>query len=132
MKRPSFKQYLPGIAWFFLLVILLAIPGSEFPETDDWLKKIYFDKWVHTGLFGMLAYLFMHPFLPAKKSTFTRIALLIIVLTSAWGLTTEFLQEALVNGRSFDLWDWAADTLGAIIAALFGKGRQKRFSQRIN
>jgi VanZ family protein len=121
MKQSNFKKYLPGIAWFFFVMTLLAIPGSELPETDDWLKKIQFDKWVHAGLFGMLAFLFMNPMLkfsPPLKNT-GKIVALIIILTSAWGLTTEFLQEALVKGRSFDLWDWLADTTGALLAGVY-------------
>ncbi|RYG25540.1 MAG: VanZ family protein [Chitinophagaceae bacterium] len=128
MKRANFRKYLPGIARFFFVMILLAIPGSEFPKTDDWLKTIRFDKWVHAGLFGMLAFLFMNPMLkfsPPLKNT-GKIVALIIILTSAWGLTTEFLQEALVKGRSFDLWDWAADTGGALLAGVyFNKKRRK-------
>ncbi|RYF80794.1 MAG: VanZ family protein [Chitinophagaceae bacterium] len=44
---------------------------------------------------------------------------LIVILTSAWGLATEFLQDAVVKGRSFDLWDWAADSAGALLAGFY-------------
>ena len=120
MNPLRIKQYLPGIAWFFLLAVLLAIPGSEFPETDNWFKKLQPDKWIHAGLFGVLAWLFMKPFLKTPGQKNMRVyVLLIMILTSLWGLATEFLQESVVKGRSFDYWDWVADSAGAVIAWLF-------------
>ncbi len=128
MKQITFKHFLPGIAWFFFVLILLLIPGSEFPETDNWLKKIYFDKWVHAGLFGILSFLFMYPFRLRKNPG--SIMIIVVILTSLWGLATEFLQESLVKGRSFELMDWAADTAGSIIAAIIFNMRWRK-TQRI-
>ena len=87
---------------------------------SEMLEKIHFDKWVHFGLFGMLAGLFMLPyrktaFATEHKLTFFR---RIMLLTTLWGLCTECIQYLMHNGRSFDLWDWAADAAGAL-AALF-------------
>lgn len=39
-----------------------------------------------------------------------------VAIASAYGVTDE-LHQLLVPGRSCDLWDWAADTLGALIGA---------------
>ena len=120
MKTVAIKKFIPGIAWCFVVLVLLCLPGSDIPG-NSWLDKIYFDKWVHTGIFGLLAFLFM---LPAASSSleqsdklqyFLRIA----IATSIWGLTTEFIQKYLVVGRSFDLLDWAADSLGALVAFLY-------------
>ena len=124
-KKPRVKLFIPGIAWFLLASVLLFLPGSKLPSVDDWLNKVYFDKWVHTGLFSILAYLFMYPFfrsslpLREKWQYFIRIA----IATSIWGLTSEFIQKYYVPGRSFDLFDWAADSLGALIALLVVKFR---------
>ncbi len=124
------KKYLPGIAWFFFVMLLLAIPGSEFPKTDNWLKKIQFDKWVHAALFGMLAYLFMKPMLQtsARAKNAGKMVALIVILTSAWGLATEFLQDAVVKGRSFDLWDWAADSAGALLAGFYFNRKMRKIN----
>ena len=124
-KKPRGKLFIPGIAWFLLASVLLFLPGSKLPSVDDWLNRIYFDKWVHTGLFCVLAFLFMYPFfktsLPAREKWqyFIRIA----IATSIWGLTSEFIQKYYIPGRSFDLFDWAADSLGALIALLVAKFR---------
>lgn len=84
-------------------------------------------------LFGSLAWLFMKPSLkdhsPAKAR---KIALLVVILTSLWGLATEYLQESLVSGRSFDLWDWVADTAGAIIAWIYFHLRLRKIKKANN
>ena len=123
----SIKKFIPGIAWFFLVLTLLCLPGSEFPKKIDWLEKIYFDKWVHMGLFGILAFLLMHPFTKTENDVQSKlnIILKIAIAVSIWGLATEFIQKYFAYHRSFDLWDWAADSLGALVAYLFWKKRIK-------
>ena len=114
------KKFIPGIAWFFLVLILLCLPGYDLPKADDWMSAIYFDKWVHTGLFSVMTFLFIMPLknvdipLAKKKST----ALKICIALSIWGLTTEFIQKYFIAGRSFDLWDWGADSVGVLFALI--------------
>jgi VanZ family protein len=117
------KKFLPGIAWFFILLTLLCLPGRDIPKTNNWMERIYFDKWVHIGLFGMLAVLFMAPVfggaLPMRRK---KIYVTIIVFAIiAWGLTTEFIQHAYIEGRSFDLYDWMADSIGTFLAIFISK-----------
>lgn len=125
MKPITFKQFVPGIAWFFVVLVLICMPGRDIPSAS-WFDKIYLDKWVHTGVFGLLALLFMLPIALSgmneriKLQYFLRIA----IATCIWGLTTEFIQKYLVTGRNFDLFDWAADSFGAVIAFIFC---QKKF-----
>jgi len=113
-------KFLPGIAWFFVVLVLISLPGSDFPSAN-WLNKIYFDKWVHIGIFCLLALLFMWPiaFSSMEKRTKLQYFLRIAIATSIWGLTTEFIQKYLVTGRSFDLLDWAADSVGAAAAFIY-------------
>ncbi|MBC7888802.1 MAG: VanZ family protein [Ferruginibacter sp.] len=117
MMHINITRFAPGIAWFFVVLVLLCLPGKDIPS-NNWFDKIYFDKWVHAGIFGLLALLFMLPFALSpledreKLQYFIRIA----IATSIWGLTTEFIQKYCVSGRSFDLLDWLADSLGAFTA----------------
>ena len=121
VKGAPVKKFIPGIAWFFLVLILICLPGSDLPTPETWLNDIYFDKWIHTGLFGMLTFLFIYPFTKlsisneAKKSTAIKIA----IAACIWGLATEFIQRFFIPGRSFDLFDWAADSFGVFLAYLW-------------
>ncbi len=120
MQKISIKKFLPGIAWFFIVLVLSCLPGKDIPNAG-WLDKIYFDKWVHTGLFGGLTFLFCWPFYNSDFSTRKKITwfVKIAIAASIWGLTIEFIQRFYIAGRSFDLLDWAADSLGALIALWF-------------
>lgn len=124
MEKISFRKFLPGIAWFFIIMVLTCLPGSDLPKIG-WLNKIYFDKWVHIGMFGMLVFLFSFPFFKSNLSLAKKINyfLLIAITASFWGLAVEFIQKYFVVGRSFDLLDWAADSVGALIAFLFCRYR---------
>lgn len=71
-------------------------------------------------MFGLLAFLFMYPFVKTDKSIDKkkRIILWIAIATSCWGYITECIQ-CYVPGRSYDLVDWTADNMGIIIAFYF-------------
>jgi hypothetical protein len=122
MQNPSpglsVKKFIPGIAWFFLILVLICLPGSKIPTVETWLNDIYFDKWVHTGLFAVLVFLFIYPMskldlaLAIKKN----MALKIAIAACIWGLTTEFIQKFFIPDRSFDMYDLVADSFGILIA----------------
>lgn len=117
-RKIPVKNFLPGIAWFFIVAVLTLMPGSDVPQIG-WMDAIpNFDKLVHAGLFGGLTFLFCLPYFRSSFSHrqkiyhFIRIALAVII----WGITVEFLQKYFVPGRDFELLDWAADSVGALIA----------------
>ncbi|MEO6328218.1 MAG: VanZ family protein [Ginsengibacter sp.] len=116
MYKIDFKKFLPGIAWFFVVLILMCLPGEDIPPSD-WLNIDFLDKWLHAGVFGLLVFLFCWPFYKSafgkdeRKHYFIKIAL----ATSIWGLAIEFIQKFFIPGRSFDLFDWAADSVGALL-----------------
>ena len=115
------KSYKPGIAWFFIASILLLIPGPDLPITIDWLDKIFFDKWVHLFLFGMLTYFLLVPY--CKKQVFTNdkkhYAIIVSLAICSCALAIEFIQKNFVKGRSYELTDWLAGCTGVLIALLF-------------
>ena len=101
----------------------MCTPGDDLPKVDDWFDTIYGDKWIHIIMFGLLAHLFMRPFQRSilnnreKLHYFIRIAL----TASVWGLVIEFIQKYWILNRSFDMFDWLADSVGAAIALLYNK-----------
>lgn len=119
MQKIPVKKFLPGIAWFFVVLVLTCMPGKDVPQIP-WLDKIYFDKWVHAGMFGGLTFLFSWPFYRSGFSAqqrhfyFIKIAL----AASIFGLLIEFIQKFYVTSRDFELLDWAADSVGAFFAFL--------------
>ena len=123
--RLAGKKFLPGIAWFFLVTALLCLPGSDIPTPENWMNKIYIDKWVHVGLFAVLAFLFMRPVIQSswELKEKWRYCIKIAIAASLWGLTSEVIQKFYIAGRSFDLFDWSSDTLGALIALIYCKKR---------
>lgn len=116
----SFKKFIPGIAWFFVVLVLMCFPGKEIPNVS-WLEGINLDKVLHITVFGLLTVLFCWPF---HKSSFNKKERLqyfirIAIATSIWGLTTELIQRYLIPGRYFDVLDWIADSIGALLAFWF-------------
>lgn len=124
------KKFIPGIAWFFLILIAICIPGYDLPEVDKWLIEINFDKLIHVGLFAVLAFLFMKPVmisgLPVKEKWNWLIK--ITLATIIWGITTELIQKFFIPGRSFNLGDWAADGLGGIFALIYFIVRKRKYT----
>jgi len=119
VKKIPLKKFIPGIAWFFVVLVLMCLPGKDLPPTD-WLHINYVDKWLHIGVFGILVFLFCLPFYKSvfnkkeRRMYFIKIAL----AASVWGLAIEFIQKYFIPGRSFDLLDWAADSVGATLSLL--------------
>ena len=124
-KEMHISKFYPGIAWFFLVLILVCIPGYDLPKVDNWLIEINFDKFIHVGLFAVLAYLFMLPIIRSGLSRkekwhyFIKIA----IATAIWGLTTEIIQKFFIPGRSFTLGDWLADSIGGFTALFYSRWR---------
>ncbi len=114
--HPPFSRFIPGITWFLVVLVLICLPGRDLPETS-WLDRIHFDKFVHAVLFGGIVLGFARPYfrttLPAtlKQQWLLRLTLATIV----WGLATECIQLYFIPGRAFDLADWLADALGALL-----------------
>ena len=95
------------------------MPQTDVPKLDSWIYTLYPDKWVHAIMFGIMGWLFILPFYKSDwhNEKKTKIFILITCLVSGWGFITECIQ-LYVPGREFDLMDWGADTLGAVIAFL--------------
>ena len=122
-KEIGIKKFIPGIAWFFVVLVLICIPGEDLPKVDNWMIAIDYDKLIHIGIFGFLAFLFMYP---ATKSTLSKkrklyFCIKIALVTVVWGYTTEVLQKFYIPGRSYDLADWLADSIGGVLALVFCK-----------
>jgi VanZ family protein len=122
LKKKSSALFL-AVLWFIVTVILLTLPGNAFPK-EDWLTKIWFDKWVHIGLFSLIVFLFCNW---ARQAFDTQqvagIFWKITILAIVYGIAMEFVQKYWIPNRSFDLGDIAADAVGAFLGLAWCRWR---------
>lgn len=112
VNRPTlFRKILP-IYWAILTFLLLA-PASE-THKIKWFHFPGLDKVVHFGTFLILGLVFKLAF--PKKQFISYMMLMLI-----YGLATEILQDEMNWGRSLDLLDLLADTLGAILGFILSQ-----------
>lgn len=128
----NFRSYIPGIAWFVVLNVLLFLPGSDLPKASDWMAKIHFDKIVHLGLFGLLGLLFALPLRTRPGRVAPHYFAWIITLGSWWGLISELIQHQWVPNRSMDMGDWLADTAGVALGVWFSGPAARLFFKKRN
>ena len=93
-----------------VISILFFLPGSALPK-ETWFSKIYIDKWVHTGFFAALIFLWRSAFDWEIKSY----AFILLLSAILYGLAVEFVQKYWVPNRDFDLFDLLFDTLGSCL-----------------
>ncbi len=112
--KPKFKLFVPAIIWFCIIFYLLIMPSDDIPNFP-FLELIYFDKWVHAGLFGGLVILTSFPFFKTKYAS-RSLYIQITIYAICYGVAMEYVQKYLTNGdRDFDILDMVADAAGAVI-----------------
>lgn len=114
------RYSIPAIAWFIISVVLLTLPGSAFPN-ENWLGDIYFDKWVHIGMFTMMVFLCCWAVYKTKKDRqkLFNYFLFFAITALVYGIIMEFVQKYYIPNRSFDIGDIIADGVGCIAGLLF-------------
>ncbi len=120
-----FILFIPAIIWFIITTVLLVLPGPDIP-TISFLDIIYFDKWVHAGLFGGLTLLFSYPFLKANRAA-KKLLIYIAILSALYGVALEYVQKYAAIERDFDYFDMLADGVGCLISCWFCLYLKKRF-----
>jgi VanZ family protein len=114
------KNFLPAISWLIITTILLTLPGSSFPK-EDWLDKIWFDKWVHIGLF-ILMMVSWNWAIYKNTNKGKGLKTIFWIMGSIWlayGIGMEFIQHYFIPNRSFDGGDIIADAAGCGIGLAY-------------
>lgn len=116
MSRPQFWWFAVAV-WFGVLFAASSQAGLLPPMFFTWQDKVeHASYFCAGGLCFHFALRLMFPQMPI-----TRAMILTIAFCSIIGMTDEF-HQSFVPGRSGnDVWDWTADTLGGLIAALIGR-----------
>ncbi|MBI1805348.1 MAG: VanZ family protein [Ignavibacteriae bacterium] len=116
VSRSSFVRYrLPAILWAMLIFIGSSIPAKAFPM----LKIFDFDKLIHVVIFfgfGTLVYRALAPSIGNPTFSWRR-AIVAILVVGAYGILDEF-HQSFVPGRTPDIWDATADTIGGIVSVI--------------
>ena len=119
--KPSF--FYPVI-WLIISIFLLTIPGTAFPKAN-WLEKVWFDKWVHIGMFAIMVFLWCWALLKMNlsKEKLKKAFILSALLCLAYGIGMEFVQKYFVVNRSFDNGDIIADGVGCLAGLFYSNWR---------
>src|SRR6266545_6971790 len=107
------RYWLPVLAYASLIFYLSSLPHPEqyFPS---FLINVS-DKVIHGVEYGVLGILWFRAFRHAAGGTLAAHAVLFAIIASAaYGVTDEF-HQAFVPFRNADVWDAAADTVGAAV-----------------
>ncbi len=117
MKK-NFLFFIPAIFWLIISTILLTLPGSSFPK-EDWLSKIWFDKWVHIGMFALMTFLWSWAFYKSDKTEKVKPFIVVATVSLIYGIGMEYVQKYFIVNRAFDMGDIIADAIGCVIGLLF-------------
>jgi hypothetical protein len=113
LKKPALWWTLSLLA-SAAVALLLLWPGQHLPKGPN---LPWFDKLVHLALFAVLTFSWMVLAGLLRPKPYW-LLLWIAAGVSAYGLALEWAQQAIAMQRSFDWWDWLADTAGALLAWL--------------
>ena len=80
-------------------------------KRDNILTRIYFDKWVHLGIFAALVFLWRSAF----NFRFRGYHALILLVAMVYGMLVELIQDRWVTNRSYDPYDFLADVAGSFL-----------------
>lgn len=98
--------------WAAIIFGACLMPGKDVPS----LSIFQYDKLIHFGIFGLLAFLFLFLFRnPALKQA----GIIVFLSCTAYGYFVEILQgSGITAGRSFDHYDALADAVGAALGVI--------------
>ncbi len=111
---------IPALVWTLLIFILLTIPGKMLPDESQ-LSIPNLDKLVHIILFGCFVFLWSFYFACRKdlRDRLNKKLFRVFFIACFFGIAMEFVQKYFIPNRDFDIYDIAADIVGAAGGFLF-------------
>jgi VanZ family protein len=105
---------IPALSWSLLIFILLTIPGKMLPDENQ-LTIPNLDKLVHIILFGCFVFLWSFYFARRKdlQNRLNKKLFRVFLIACFFGIAMEFVQKYFIPNRDFDIYDIAADIIGA-------------------
>lgn len=112
----ALRAWAPPVLWALLILVLCLMPGRTLPQWD-WADLFSLDKPVHAVLFGVFTVLLGRAFRLTKRNG--PLLLWAVLLSVAYGIGTELMQQLQALGRHGDVNDAIANTLGALAGAFY-------------
>jgi hypothetical protein len=117
-----FKYHYIGIFWGLAILLLSGLPGSDFPDLSFW-RGVTFDKFAHMLFYAVFVVLLAigevkHRRFSANRSRSLKVG---FVLGGIYGVLIELMQAWVFTGRSYDISDIMANTIGCLIGVIFFK-----------
>ena len=106
------RPWLPPLLWAGVILFATSVPSSLVPR-----QLGPYDKVVHFTMYAVLAALVTVAVL--RRGALARWLLVTALAVSAFGAADEWHQQ-FIPGRSMDVRDWVADSLGGVTGVLVG------------
>ena len=112
-----------ALLWALIILVLCLIPGAALPQWH-WFALFNLDKSVHAGMFFVLALLLAQAFHDSGSPK--RYLLWAVLISAAYGVSTELMQGLEALGRRTDINDMIANTIGSLAAVGFAGWSEKK------
>jgi VanZ family protein len=116
MMQRIFKYHWRAILWIIVIVTACLVPVEQLPDTSLLSRIPHLDKAVHFGMYFVFALFFMSGFVRQYSHTSIKAYIFSFVWAFLLGVLIELIQET--TGRSYDIYDMLANTIGVIVALL--------------
>lgn len=127
------KQLKWALLWAMLIFILCAIPGKDIPFGSIW-DILSLDKFIHAALFFIQSVLLIQGFSKqTQKSNFYKnVKIIAVILCVIYGGSLELMQGGFFEDRTADIYDFFANTFGAIFGALLFERIKNKYQACFN
>lgn len=106
--------WLPATAWSVIIVIASLNSSDNLTEIQFDIPGL--DKVVHFVMYGVLSFLLLWAVEKTIRNSLKLWNLLLIVLlSSSFGLLMEILQKTMTSVRNFDIYDIIANIIGVLL-----------------
>lgn len=120
------RYLLLPLIWALIILALCGMPGKDIPHVS-FLEILAFDKWVHAGIFFVLSLLMMRGlFFGFPEWPKNAVVFFTLLFGTGYGAALELMQAAVFVDRSADLYDFIANSFGAICGVLLYRTLARR------
>ena len=122
------RRWLPPLLWAGVIIFATSMPAESVPQ-----QVSTFDKTAHFSMYAVFAALLTREIAEVTGRGPWLAAILAILVAVAFGAVDEWHQQ-FIPGRSTELADWQADSLGAaagaLLFALFRSSRSRTLTSQ--